>query len=226
MKRRADRGQLARGDQPLLLVAQLRLDPASGRSTRRGPARRGRTRPPAPRGSARPSTGARASRRRGRPAPCRARAGRATRPTARSSSASTSNSSTTSRAPWRSTSERRRSDWPSGTTWCSETIATAASKLRGGASRSSSATGTTPSPPFGVDRGDVVAGAAQDRGQLAVAGADLEHAGGRRGQGGANVRDGVRRRHRARRSRVRRRRPRPALCHAGRASSERGRRGS
>ena len=158
---RADRGDLARGDQPLLLVAQLRARAASGRGRRPARARRGRTRAPAPRGSGRPSTGARASRRRGRRAACRCRRGRATRPRRARRARSTSNSSITSRAPWRITSDRRRSDWPSGTTWCSETIATAASNVRGGASRSSSATGSTPSRALGVDRGDVVAGVAQ-----------------------------------------------------------------
>ena len=83
---------------------------------------------------------------------------------ARSSRRSTSNSSTTSRAPWRRTSDSRRSESPSGTTWCSETIATAASNERGGASRSSSATGSDAGgSPCGVDRGDVVAGGAQRR---------------------------------------------------------------
>ena len=72
-----------------------------------------------------------------------------------------------------------------------------------------------------VDRRHVVAGGGQHRGQLALAGADLQHARRRWREGGAREGDGVRRR--AQRSRARRRRPRPAPCHAGRASSRRGR---
>ena len=129
---------------------------ASGRGRRRAPARRGRT------------TGASSARM------CASRC-RCSRSSAASSAGawswsacseppgdralverSTSNSSTTSRAPGRRTSESRRSEPPSGTTWCSESIATAASKACGGASRSP-ARPAGPAPRVRVDRGDVVA---------------------------------------------------------------------
>ena len=88
-------------------------------------------------------------------------------------------------------SARCSSDSASGSTWCSEVIATAASKARR-RFEVEQRDGSTPSLALGVDRGHVVAGAAQHRGQRAVAGADLEHAGGRGRQCGADVGDGVR----------------------------------
>ena len=51
--------------------------------------------------------------------------------------------------------------------------------------------GSTPAPPRGSIAVHVVAGGGQRRGQLAVAGADLEHAGGRRRERRADVGDGV-----------------------------------
>ena len=217
----ADRGQLARGDQCAPPRRAAPAGRASGRDRRRGRARRGRTTARAPRGSWPPSSRcsrisatwsagrlvvagcARATTRR------RARRGgrRRTRrsPGGRRGAAPPRGGAATCRAGRRGAARasrpRRRSE-------------------RGGASRSASATGSTAPLALRVDRGHVVAGGAQGRGELAVAGADLEHAGGRGRQRGADVGDRVRRRHRRRapRSRARRRRPRPALCHAGRAS--------
>ena len=84
---------------------------------------------------------------------------------ARSSTRAKSTSSTTSTPPGRTSAPSRAHDSPSGSTWCSETTATAASK--GGSSSSCSGMRRTPSAlRRRVDGDDVVAGGREHLGEL------------------------------------------------------------